>query len=162
MATTGVTGGRWRAEVTPAGAVEPWDGSDPLAWFVAADDRWHDPARDTGVRHRRVDGTAVFETAVRVPGGDAVQRVWSVADRGGITLIEVHNDSPLPIACAFTRPDLLTTRPPVTPVVAIPTGGYAARPPVVHPPAPRHLWLIVSNGLLTIGQRSRWRPGRAA
>lgn len=98
--------------MTPAGNVEPWDGSAPLRWYVAADDRWHDPAVDAGVRHERVEGTAVFETRVRIPSGDAVQRVWSVADAGGLTLVEVFNDSPLPIACAFTRPDVLTVRPP--------------------------------------------------
>ncbi len=41
---TGVLGQRWRADVTPWGAVEPWDGSAPLGWHVAADDRWHTPA----------------------------------------------------------------------------------------------------------------------
>ena len=91
--------------------VEPHDGTAPLAWHVAADDRWHDPLTDTGVRHRRVAGTAVFETKVRIPGGDAVQRVWSVADADGYTLISVHNDSPAPIAVAFTRGDLATSRP---------------------------------------------------
>lgn len=98
--------------MTPAGAVEPWDGTPPLRWYVAADDRWHDPAADAGVRHERVEGTAVFETRVRIPSGDAVQRVWSVPDAGGLTLVEVRNESPLPIACAFTRPDVLTARPP--------------------------------------------------
>jgi len=110
--TTGVTGGDWRADVTAHGTIEPWDGSAPLAWYVAADDRWHDPATDTGVRHRRIDGTAVFETKVRIPSGDAVQRVWSVPDLGGLTVVEIANESPLPIAVALTRPDLLTTRPP--------------------------------------------------
>lgn len=112
MATTGVVGQHWRAAVTATGSVEPWDGSPVLDWFVAADDRWHDPRSDTGVRHRRVDGTAVLETKVRIPGGDAVQRVWSVADAGGFTLVEVANDSPMPMACVFTRPDLVANRPP--------------------------------------------------
>ena len=49
---------------------------------------------------------------MRVPGGDAVQRLWSVPDDGGLTIVEVENDSPLPIACAFTRDDLRTARPP--------------------------------------------------
>lgn len=98
--------------MTDAGVVEPWDDSAPLRWYVAADDRWHDPSVDAGVRHQRIDGTAVFETRVRIPSGDAVQRVWSVADAGGLTLVEVANESPLPIACAFTRPDVLTARPP--------------------------------------------------
>lgn len=104
----------WRADVTTDGAIEPWDGTARLGWLVAADDRWHDPAVDTGVRHGRVEGTAVFETRIRVPGGDAVQRVWSVADHGGLTLLEVTNASSLPIACAFTRSDVMTARPPAS------------------------------------------------
>lgn len=105
-------GGQFRADVTPWGSVVPWDGSPELAWHVAADDRWHSPADEVAVRQIRVGGAPVFETRVRVPGGDAVQRVWSVADGGGRTLVEVTNDSPLPIACAFTRSDILTNRPP--------------------------------------------------
>src|SRR5687767_8541279 len=112
MATTGVIGQTWRADVTSSGSVEPWDGSATLDWHVAADDRWHDPRVDTGVRHRRIDGSAVFETKLRIPGGDAVQRVWSVPDRGGYTLVEVTNDSSLPIVVAFTRPDIVAHRPP--------------------------------------------------
>ena len=109
---TGVLGQDWRADVTGWGAVEPWDGSATLSWHVAADDRWHSPDTEAAVRQVRVLGAPVFETRLRVPGGDAVQRVWSVADAGGCTVIEVLNDSPLPLACAFTRPDVLTSRPP--------------------------------------------------
>ncbi|CAN5781904.1 hypothetical protein BH24ACT5_BH24ACT5_27420 [soil metagenome] len=133
MATTGVVGGSWRADVTPAGVVVPWDGSPPLTWHVAADDRWHDPEIDTGVRQHRVDGTAVFETRVRIPGGDAVQRVWSVADSGGFTVVEVTNDSSLPIAVAVNRADVLTTRPPTdVPIegIDLPPGSLAL--PVGH------------------------------
>ena len=46
MTTTGVVGARWRATVTPWGAVEPWNGSGVVDWFVAADDRWHKNAAD--------------------------------------------------------------------------------------------------------------------
>ena len=53
----------------------------------------------------------MFETKLRIPGGDAVQRVWSVADQGGYTLVSVHNDSPRPCAVAFSRGDLATDRP---------------------------------------------------
>jgi hypothetical protein len=116
---TGVLGGTWRADVTPWGAVVPWDGSPPLDWHVAADDRWHSPATEATVRQRRLAGTPVFETRLRVPGGDAVHRVWSVAERGGWTVVEVTNDSPLPFACAFTRGDVVTGRPPV----AVPIAG---------------------------------------
>lgn len=110
--TTGVLGGDFRADVTAWGDVVPWDGSPPLVWHVAADDRWHTPASESAVRQVRLSGAPVFETRLRIPGGDAVQRVWSVADGGGRTIIEVTNDSPLPIACTLSRRDLLTARPP--------------------------------------------------
>jgi hypothetical protein len=106
----GVLGADWRAIVTPWGDVVPADGSPTLSWAVAADDRWHRPAEETTVRQRRLHGTPVVETRVRVPGGDAVQRVWATAD--GVTLVEVENASSMPIAVAFTRSDLLTSRPP--------------------------------------------------
>ncbi len=90
----------------------PWDGSAALDWHVAADDRWHTPATEVAVRQRHLHGAPVAETRLRIPGGDAIHRVWTVADGGGCTLVEVANDSPLPIACAFTRRDVLTNRPP--------------------------------------------------
>jgi hypothetical protein len=61
----------------------------------------------------------VVETRVRIPGGDALQRVYSVNDHGGLTVIEITNDSSSPIAVALTRSDLLTERP----VVAQPVEG---------------------------------------
>ncbi len=111
MTCTGVVGGRWRATVTEWGAVEPWDGSTAIDWFVAADDRWHRPQFEMSTRQVRLDGTPVVETRVRIPSGDAVQRVYSVADAGGLTIIEVTNDSTLPMAVAFTGGNLLSRRP---------------------------------------------------
>lgn len=110
MITTGVTGRPWRASVGPAGSIEPWDG-EPLRWYVAADDRWHVPHEETTVRQVRVEGTAVVETRVRVPHGDVVQTIFSVSDDGGITLIEVENESTMPVAIAFDRRGVLTERP---------------------------------------------------
>jgi hypothetical protein len=110
--TIGVLGGRWRASVDERGSIQPWDGGDPLHWFVAADDRWHIPATEPAVRQTSIEGTPVVETRVRVPQGDVVHRVYAVADHGGITLIEVRNDSPLPIAVAFAGRRLMSTRPP--------------------------------------------------
>src|SRR5690606_33970047 len=94
------------------GAVVPRDGSAVLDWAIAADDRWHRPRSETTVRQQRPGGLPVFETRMRIPGGDVVQRVWSAADAGGITLVEITNDSPLPIAAASTRPDPRPSRPP--------------------------------------------------
>ncbi|MCU1399162.1 MAG: hypothetical protein JWN62_2271 [Acidimicrobiales bacterium] len=119
MSTIGVLGGRWRATVSPAGGVEPWDGSAPLDWFIAADDRWHVPADEPTVRQRRIDGAPVIETRIKVPNGDAVHRVWCVADGGGYTVVEIENDSSLPFAVAFNRSDLLSSRPPA----AVPIQG---------------------------------------
>lgn len=133
MTTTGVLGRTWRAEVTAWGAVEPWDGSAPLDWAVAADDRWHRPADEITVRQQRVGGTPVVETRLRIPGGDAVQRVWSVAAGAGCTLVEVANESPLPIAVAFTRPDVLTNRPPTgVPIEGIDLPAGSVLVPIGH------------------------------
>jgi hypothetical protein len=111
MITTGVVGQRWRASVTPWGGVEPWDGAPELDWFVAADDRWHVPRDEAAVRQSRVDGTPVVETRVRVPSGDVVQTIYSCADAGGVTVVDVANESSLPVALAFNRRDVLTERP---------------------------------------------------
>lgn len=111
MVTTGVTGTPWRASISPWGAVQPWDRDDRLDWFVAADDRWHVPSDESAVRQVRLEGTAVTETRVRVPNGDVVQRVYSVADHGGLTVVEVENESTMPVAIAFNRRDVLTERP---------------------------------------------------
>lgn len=132
MITTGVTGRPWRASVAPSGDVQPWDG-DPVRWYVAAEDRWHVPADEPSVRQTRIDGTAVAETRVRVPTGDVVQRVFSVPDAGGVTVIEVENDSPSPVAIAFDRRDLLTERPVAdVPIdgIDLPTGSFVM--PVGH------------------------------
>ncbi len=111
-AATGVLGSPWRAVVRPWGDVHPKDGSSPLRWFVAADDRWHHPDREAAVRQRLVDGVPVIETRMRVPRGDVVQTVWSttVGDVGA-TVIDVSNESALPVAVALTRTDLITFRP---------------------------------------------------
>ena len=124
---TGVTGHTWRASISPSGSVLPWDESAPVNWFVAADDRWHVPADEATVRQVRLEGTPVTETRVRVPRGDVVQRVYTVADAGGITVIEVENESTLPVAIAFDRPGLLTERPPASvPIngIDLPDGSF--------------------------------------
>jgi hypothetical protein len=140
MITTGVTGARWRASVSAWGRIEPWDATPALDWYVAADDRWHVPAREPAVRQRRIDGTAVAETRVRVPHGDVVHTVYSCADAGGLTVVEVVNDSTLPVAVAFDRRDLLTERP----VADVPIEGIE---------------LPAGAFVLPLGHRARLRVG---
>lgn len=111
----GVTGAACRAWVSLSGDVSlrRTDGSAAvLAWHVAADDRWHSPGSEVSVRQHRIAGTPVVETRLRIPDGDAVQRVWSVPEAGGLTVIEVENESPLPVAVAFAGTSVVTERPP--------------------------------------------------
>ena len=111
--TIGILGQAWRATVTPAGDVYPWDDLEAVRWYVAADDRWHVPADEVAVRQRSIDGAPVLETRVRIPGGDAIQRVWVATGRLGSSalLMEFENDSPMAIAIAIDRQDLLVSRP---------------------------------------------------
>lgn len=111
MITTGTTGSEWRASITPWGGIEPWGSEATLNWYVAADDRWHVPADEAAVRQQRIEGTPVTETRIRVPNGDVVQRVFSIADHGGLTVVEFENESTLPVAIALDRRDVLTERP---------------------------------------------------
>ena len=111
MLAVGVRGAQWRGEVTPWGDVLV-DGEIRLRWFIAADDRWYEPANETTIRQRQVSGVPVIETRLKVPGGDAVQRVYGVANFGGVIVIEIYNDSSLPFAVAFDRGDISTMRAP--------------------------------------------------
>jgi hypothetical protein len=108
----GIRGGGWNAIVNERGSIRFNDGSPMLDWHIAADDRWHDPSTEPSVRQTRRAGVPVIETRLRIPGGDAIQRVYAVADAGGLVVIEITNESTLPIAVAFTRPDVVSSRTP--------------------------------------------------
>jgi hypothetical protein len=91
------------------------------------------PSAEPTVRQLTVDGTPVVETRLRIPNGDAVQRVYAVADHGGLTVVEIENDSSLPIAVAFTGAALLSSRPPTdVPIQGIDLPGPAVSFPVGH------------------------------
>ena len=72
-----------------------------LDWWIGADDRWRVPARETAVRQSLVDDVPVVRTAMRVPGGDAVQYVYGAAGAGEPIVVEIENDSPAPFVVAF-------------------------------------------------------------
>ena len=108
----GIRGGGWNAIVNERGSIRLNDGSPVLDWHIAADDRWHDPSTEPSVRQTRRAGVPVVETRLRIPGGDAIQRVYAVADAGGLVVIEIRNESTLPIAVAFTRSDVISSRTP--------------------------------------------------
>ena len=74
-----------------------------LDWWIGADDRWHVPAREAAVRQQLIDGMPVVQTAMRVPGGDAVQRVYGApaGDVGEVAVVEIANESPAPFVVAL-------------------------------------------------------------
>jgi len=94
------------ARVDPRGLVTPPGGGWSLDWWIGADDRWHVPSREVAVRQRLVGGSAVVETAMSVPSGDAVARAFAVrrssAEGGGeVVVVEVENRSRVPVALAL-------------------------------------------------------------
>ena len=97
----GNVGSPWEAIIDPRGLVTPWFDGWSLDWWVGADDRWHFPSREVSVRQRLVDAAPVVETAMHVPGGDAVQRVYAVQDAEELAVVEFENASNLPFALAL-------------------------------------------------------------
>jgi hypothetical protein len=91
-----------RAVVDASGLVTPWEGAWSLDWWVAAEDRWYLPARETAVRQRLVDGSPVVETSMRVHGGDVVHRVWAITGDDGDPwlIVEVENRTAAAVAVA--------------------------------------------------------------
>ena len=55
------------------------------------------------MRQPLVDGMPVVQTSMRVPGGDAVQRVYGapVPDVGEVAVVEIANESPAPFVVAL-------------------------------------------------------------
>jgi hypothetical protein len=156
----GVLGRPGWAEVDERGAVRAADSSWRLDWWVGAD-RWRDPRTEVSVRHGARDGAPVFETALRVDGGDVRQRVYAVAERDGLVMVEVENDSPAPVAVAFLlrgarSRTLISPRPPTT--VAGPSGPGA-------PPTEASRFPLPHRGVLRVavplaGTSTTW-PDRA-
>jgi hypothetical protein len=92
------------AVVDPTGFVMPTSGQWGIDWIVHAGDRWYLPPREASVRQRAVDDAPVVETAIRIPDGDAIHRVFGIAgerDFGDVVVIEIENSSPVPIAVAL-------------------------------------------------------------
>jgi hypothetical protein len=97
----GVLGSSAQALVDAHGAVRPDGAPWQVDWWIGADDRWHVPARETAVRQSLVGAAPVVETSVRVPGGDAVERVYGIGGPGGLVALEIENASAAPFVAAF-------------------------------------------------------------
>jgi len=96
----GAIGSTHQALVDPYGRIDPFDAPWSLDWWVGADDRWHDPAVEPAVRQTLVDAAPVVRTAMRVPGGDAVQHVYA-AGGSDLVVVDVENQSPAPFVLAL-------------------------------------------------------------
>lgn len=98
----GTVGTAARAIVDPRGLVTPTDASWSLDWWIGADDRWHVPAREVAVRQQRLETAPIVETAMRVPGGDAIHRVFAVQGASGpLLVVEIENRTSIPFAVAL-------------------------------------------------------------
>ena len=81
--------------ISTKGTLAVDDGSWRVEWGVKSGIDWRLAHAQTAVRQDRVDDTPVFETWMRVPGGDVVQRVGVVNHGGGRALVvEYENASP--------------------------------------------------------------------
>ena len=90
----GVIGAPGHARVSSWGRVAPGNVSWHLDWWIGADDRWHAPEHEAAVRQTMVDGMPVVRTAMRIPGGDALQQLAAVPEPDELAIVDVTNDSP--------------------------------------------------------------------
>ena len=89
------------ATVDRFGRVGSIDGSWWVEWAVGAQDRWRVAHDEVAVRQSRVENAPVYETWMRIPGGDIVARVASANDGLGRALIlEFENLSADAVALA--------------------------------------------------------------
>jgi hypothetical protein len=104
-----------------------------LDWWIGAEDRWHLPALEVAVRQALIGSAPVVETLVRVPGGDAVQRVYGIRGEkhaGGdeYVVVEVENRSKAPFAVVWAvRPFDLHGVGRIGSITVEPTEGGAGR-----------------------------------
>ena len=100
----GNLGGPVLATIDTDGRVRVAGAKWALDWFVRGDDGWHLPrASGSRLRQRRVDGTPVVETAIRIGRGEAVQRAFVGRTASGIdaVVVEIENRGATPIGVAL-------------------------------------------------------------
>jgi len=89
-----------RVRVDAAGLVQVTGTAWSLDWWIGAEDRWHVPAREPAVRQELLGNSPVVVTRLKVPSGDAVQRVYAAWDASGheALVVEITNESKVPFA----------------------------------------------------------------
>ena len=98
------------AAVSAGGTVEPLGSPWRVSWAVGTEDRWHIASEEAAVRARLVDDMPVVATAMRVPGGDVVQRAAAITDGAGrAVVVEFVNESTGPVSVALAVSGSLST-----------------------------------------------------
>ena len=99
----GNIGSALEAIVDPRGLVTTWYDGWSLDWWIGADDRWYVPSREqpSRIRQRLVDAAPVVETTMRIPGGEAVHRAYSIVGDDELAIVEIENRSRVPFALAL-------------------------------------------------------------
>jgi hypothetical protein len=151
----GALAGRGRARVDDRSGLAVVGERWTLDWWIGADDRWRVPAREVGVRSAPLGAAAVAETRMRIPAGDAVQRVYGIGGPGGLVVVEVENDSPAAFVAAFV---VRGARSVALDGARLEVDGRAAL--VLPFPPPR--WSVASNALdpETVGRDTGSFPAR--
>ncbi|HUF84415.1 MAG TPA: hypothetical protein VMQ81_07475 [Acidimicrobiia bacterium] len=130
----GTLGSPARARVDGRGRITADGAGWELDWWIGAEDRRHLPATEAAVRQKRLAPAPAAETAMRVPGGDAIQRVYAVGGPGDLVVMEVENASAVPFAVGFvvrSGPQVVLPRQPLRREPAD-GGGEALVFPVAH------------------------------
>jgi hypothetical protein len=144
VTTVGTLGSAGRALVDPRGHIAAVGEGWSLDWWIGADDRWHVAAREAAVRQQAVDAVPVLETSMRIPNGNAVQRVYGVAGAAGLVVLDLQNRSPGAVAAAFVlrgRPERSIRSVALEGTTLVIDG----RPALVVPFAPSR-WLVARAG----------------
>ncbi|MFV2038741.1 MAG: hypothetical protein ACC660_00705 [Acidimicrobiales bacterium] len=101
MTELGIAGGGPVVVLDPTGTLARLGGSTFVDWWIGADDRWHLASQEIAVRQGLVHDGSTVGTRLKIPRGDALQRVVVVPSRGtGVVLVEIENASPVPVAVA--------------------------------------------------------------
>jgi len=97
----GIDGG-FCAVVDGSAVVHLLDRPLRVGWWIGADDRWYDPSAERAVRQTRPGPAPVLETRLRVAGGDIVATTWAAIGDGPAVVVELANETPVPVAVAIT------------------------------------------------------------
>ncbi len=98
-----VLGAAGWGEVDAQGGISPSHAKWRLDWLVRSAKQWHKASDTKEVRQTQLGAGAVIETRMKLPEGDATQRVWAVAasSESAVAVVEVANQAATAFAFAI-------------------------------------------------------------